>query len=45
MAADLKQLITKFSFESQRPSRNEATDREPPTPRASAPRPASHSAN
>jgi methyl-accepting chemotaxis protein len=45
MAAELKQLVTKFSFDSQRPGRNDASDREPPSPRASAPRPASQSAN
>ncbi|MGH9887222.1 MAG: methyl-accepting chemotaxis protein, partial [bacterium] len=45
MAADLKQLIMKFSFESQRPGRNEATEREPPHQRTSTPRPASQSAN
>jgi hypothetical protein len=45
MAADLKQLITKFSFDSQRPGGNETTEREPPHHRASAPRPTSQSAN
>ncbi|HSR98691.1 MAG TPA: hypothetical protein VLM79_16660, partial [Kofleriaceae bacterium] len=45
MAAELKQLITKFSFDSQRPGHSEAAEREPPHPRASAPRPASQSAN